>query len=146
MKKTIYLVAFVVLVCLIFLTFRASFAQERIPSPGQSLAKLLWGHRAKDVWNYTFGDSVAGGDTVSVAFLFVNPDSSNTLDMAASAVIYAPDVTCTLYTYGDSNDFIDEDEPFIIKANEVFTDGAQVRWVRLVTTGPGHIRVVGYAD
>lgn len=117
-------------------------SDEPFPTDRQATVRLLRGSRGTDVWDSTF----TGRDTVSVAFRFYNPDSSDTLDLPPSGVLIASTVLCSVWTYGGALDFIDEDRPLIIYANESWTIPARVRWVHVVASAAGSVRMLAVAE
>lgn len=114
---------------------------DGMPNSDQSLAKMLWGHTGVDVWEHRF----SGADTLSYAFIFVTPDSSDTLDATAAVITFTSTVYCSLITYADSSFWIDTDWQRI-KAGESKTLPARTRWIHVETSGAGLIRTTAFAD
>ena len=109
----------------------------------QTTLRMLGGCQAMDVWDSTF---VARAESVWVVFAFYNPDSTDTLDLAPSAILFVPDVLCTVWAYGAATGFIDEDRPSIVKANEALLLPAQIDSLMATVSAAGLVRIWAYGD
>jgi hypothetical protein len=101
---------------------------------------MLWGSFATDYWEHT---SMAQ-DSLNYRFVFVTPDTTDTLAVSPGCVIFTSDVQCTVWSYGDSAIWIDR-APQLIKAGEVAILGARIDEIRVGTIGAGIQRAWAYA-
>jgi len=112
-----------------------------MPNEAQSLARMLWGSFAMDFWTAT----CTVKDTLGVTFLFVNPDSSDTLLVDPSAVLFASSVACTVQCSGDSALWIDRAK-MPVEAGEALLLPARVQRISVIMSGAGRARTWALGD
>jgi hypothetical protein len=101
---------------------------------------MLWGALAMDYWEHTS----TGQDSLNYSFVFVNPDTTDTLAISPGCVIFTSDVQCTVWSYGDSALWIDR-APQLIQPGEAAILGARIDEIRVGISGAGIQRAWAYA-
>lgn len=112
-----------------------------MPNADQSLARTLWGAMASDPWVYTF----TGADSVSYAWCFVTPDSSDTLLADAGYFWLTPAVDCTLTTHNADSTLWIGNDPMPVKAGEMIQVDHRTSWIHIGSSGAGLVRACALA-
>jgi len=122
--------------------FRDDVLEATIFTGEQATLNTYYGHQATDYFTVTW----SGGDEESTyAFSFLSPDSSAEWAGAASQFEFRTTKKCTLWCYGDSSHYIDDD-PIELLDNETWTVQARVESIKVKSTAAGTCRCLAEAN